>query len=450
MNISSLQYSSLLYNQLPHVASILIDEHVGILKEIKEVPRFDGDPEFFHFSGRSCNTKAFSGEKNFRNTGGASMNKDIAKSKAIGEAIERYSSAIYDINELPLCTFNDAAFRAVNPSEFGLYLPEQYDQDGFLFAPFGPESPVRWCECVELLNEEKVFIPAASIYMPYFYYQGSGDTPILQPISTGMACHSTREKAIISAICEVLERDAVMITWQAMISPPQIRIETLSDNNYEIVKRLEHNGSKVFMFNITLDHGIPTILSVLKGGNNPYLPALIFAGAADPSPDKAAQKSLEELPHTRRYCSRLMEYSPNFETAFPHHLNVTDQAEHLHFYCDHDNSKYADFIFKSQKRIEFDQIEPIKGNSNKHTLDEIIKRIYQIGERIYVKDMTTADVSALGLHVIRTTIPGMQRLCMGYQNRCLGGKRLWEIPQKMGYKGITKDSLDNPAPHPYP
>jgi ribosomal protein S12 methylthiotransferase accessory factor len=301
-----------------------------------------------------------------------------------------------------------------------------------------------------LVTGEQVYAPAAAVYMPYYYYQGTGDSPVMQPISTGLACNAGYESAAISAICEVIERDAVMIFWQAMLPMPQIRIETLSDFNYEIVKRLEQNGSKVKMLDITLDHGVPTILSILTSDNHNSRPALIFAGAADPDPEKAVRKSLEELPHTRRYCSRLILYSPKFEAEFPDHRNVVDQAEHLHFYCDHDNAKYADFAFKSKKRKTFDEIAGLLGKNKKDTLENLINAITKTGETVYMKDLTSDDIDGFGLKVVRALIPGFQRLCMGYTNRILGGKRLWTIPQKMGYDGITAETGDNKAPHPYP
>ncbi|MCX6217965.1 YcaO-like family protein [Spirosoma sp.] len=450
METASLQFTSFKNNRLRDIASLLVDPSVGILKEVKQVPRFAGDPEFFHFSCQACNSSAFADEKNFNNTGGASIYKDVAKAKAIGEAIERYSSAIYDRNELPLTTYADAPFTCAPPSDFALYADWQYEQEDFLFVPFTDYTPVRWVESLEIYTGQSVFIPAASVYMPYLYYQGTGDAPILQPISTGMAAHMSFYDATISAICEVIERDAVMLMWQAMMSLPQIRIETLSDTNYDIVRRLEQNGSRVIMFNSTLDHGIPTILSVLKTNGQPDTPALIFAGASDPDPEKAARKSLEELPHTRRYCSRLMQHSPSFPADFPHHRNVTDQAQHLHFYCDHQLAHHADFVFKSAKRVDFDSIQSLVGETREDTLWNLLRAVYSIGERVYVKDMTTPDVGNLGFHVVRVVIPGMQRLCMGFQNRCLGGNRLWTAPQALGYPGIHPDTGDNPAPHAYP
>jgi ribosomal protein S12 methylthiotransferase accessory factor len=39
---------------------------------------------------------------------------------------------------------------------------------------------------------------------------------------------------------------------------------------------------------------------------------------------------------------------------------------------------------------------------------------------------------------------------MGYQNRALGGRRLYEVPQLLGFPGLKPGEPDNPYPHPFP
>jgi ribosomal protein S12 methylthiotransferase accessory factor len=451
MNIEALKPNSSTEATTARLVRSLLDPTVGILQKLEEVPRFPGDPEFFHYLGKACSTFPFSGQKNFYNSGGASVDREIALLKAVGEAVERYSSAIYDRANLPVTSRSKASFACVPIDSFALYSEKQYACPDFMFVPLTESTSIRWTEMVDVTNDAKVFAPAAAVYMPYFYVRGERDAPILQPISTGLACHQNLETASISAICEVVERDSVMLVWQGMVSCSQVRIETLSDKNYDITRRLEKDGSKVIVLDITSDNGIPTILSVLDGGQNPDHPSLIFAGAADPDPERAVRKSLEELPHTRRYCARLMEFSPRFEVELPDHPNVLDQEHHLHLYCDHNNRKYADFVFLSQERKSFSEIRSMKANSAKITLQSLIEAVKRTGENIYIKDLTTPDIEPLGLSVVRALIPGYQRLCMGHQNRTLGGRRLREVPSKMGYVSVSMaDGMDNPYPHPYP
>jgi ribosomal protein S12 methylthiotransferase accessory factor len=429
--------------------SDIIDPKVGIISYLAEVRREPGAPRFFHFASRACDTSWFCRQENFRDGGGAATDRRRAAAKAVGEAIERYSSAIYDIEELPLCAEADAPFDCVAPSEFALYSQAQYDDPGFPWVPFDVDTSVRWTSCIDAVTGRPVHVPAARIYMPYTYYIGTGDAPIDQPISTGLACHMSYELAAVTAICEVVERDAVMLTWQAMLAPPQIRIETLSDENYDLVQRFESTGASVAMLDITLDHGIPTILSVLRGGA-PGAAALVVAASSSLDPEVAAAKSLEELAHTRRFSQYARTWIAPLEPDPPDYECVADQVTHLAFWADPANTGLADFLFSSSRRVEFDELTSHATGNTEMDLERLISMVSSVGERVLIKDLTSSDVADLGLAVVRAVIPGFHPLHMGFKTRALGGQRLWRVPQRLGYPGISLESGDNPAPHPYP
>jgi len=438
-------------HSLRHLSDIidsLVDDEVGIITTVAEVPRVPGSPDFFHFAAEACNTGAFTSQKNFNITGGAAAQREVALAKAIGEAIERYCSAIFDVEELPLTSYDKAPFPCTPPETFDLYTPEQYESPGCMFVPFDRSTPVRWVAAVDLGTEETVYVPAAMVYVPYFYHQGTDDGPIAQPISTGLACHVSPEEAMISGISEVIERDAFTITWQAKLAPPQIRIETLSTTNSNLVERFARAGDLVTIFNITMDAGVPTILSVLQNPS-PNAPARVFATAVDPDPEEAVRKSLEEVVHTRRYMQQIKEGLPRLIPE-PHYENVVDQVTHLNLYCDHANAPLADFLFASPARVSFDDIPNLATGDPKRDLAILIEKVQSVHHRVLIVDLTTPDVGELGCTVIRAVIPGFHPLQMGHRYRTLGGYRLWEVPQKLGYRGVTRESGDNPAPHPFP
>jgi ribosomal protein S12 methylthiotransferase accessory factor len=229
---------------------------------------------------------------------------------------------------------------------------------------------------------------------------------------------------------------------------PRLRIETLSESNRDLVARFEHSGSSVTVFNITLDVGVPTILSVLQS-QSPEAPAFVFAASAEVDPEHAVRKSLEELAHTRRLARSLKTTRSCFVPA-PTYDNVVDQDDHVHLYCDHAHTPLADFLFASDRRIGFDEINNLATGDPQQDLEALLKKVRSVNHRVLITDLTTPDVRGLGLRVVRAVIPGFHPLFIGHEIRALGGSRLWEVPQKLGYKGITRESGDNPAPHPYP
>lgn len=437
------------FRRLADIIPEIVDSRVGIVSAVTELPRDAGAPDFFHFYAQACNTIAFTRQVNFYAAGGASSERELAVAKAIGEAVERYCGAIYNVETLPLYTSQEAPFPCVDPALFAHYNDEQYASSGFPFVRFDKDTPVRWVRAFDSLTLKDIFVPAAKVYVPYTYYLGSGDTPICQPISTGLACHMSPAEAAVSGICEVIERDAVTLMWQAKISPPQLRVETLSDENYDLVKRYECTGAKVVMFDITTDNGVPTILSVLLH-SSPEQPALVVAASSSLDPEEAARKSLEELAHTRRYSQQINLKLPRLVVDAPLHENVTGQISHLNFWCDHANVHYADFLFASKKRIEFDQLRNLATGDPRRDLQVISSAIESLGYRALLVDVTTSDARELGFSVVRAIVPGFHPLALGFAYRARGGRRLYEVPQKLGHKGITREAGENPIPHPYP
>jgi ribosomal protein S12 methylthiotransferase accessory factor len=437
------------YANLAAIVDSLLDPKVGIVSSLEEVRPEAGAPNFFHYRARAQSTRAFARESNFRDSGGASTSRELAMAKAIGEALERYCPALFDFQELPLFAWQDAPGPAVPPSEFALYSAEQYAEPGFPWLPFLPDTKVRWTQAANMHDGADVYVPACRVFMPYNYYIGTGDTPVDQPISTGLACHQSFIQAAINAFCEVVERDAVMLTWQARLAPPIIRVESLPDALYDVVSRFERTGLSLGMFNITTDNGIPTVLSTLRG-QNVLQPALVVAAASSLDPVEAARKSLEELAHTRRYCQWVKSHVPRIRPDPPRFESVTDQLTHLNFFVDHENRHYADFLTGSRQRIDFDEIANHSVDDQEKNLNSIVRRIHDTGDRALIADLTTPDVGDLGLRVVRAIVPGYQPLHMGFQLRARGGQRLYRVPQLLGYRGIHENELDNAAPHPYP
>ena len=436
------------FRRLRDIVPSLVDERVGIVQQVFEVPREAGAPDFFHFASRACNTRAFTRQENFSTAGGASTDRETALAKAVGEAVERYCAAIYEVEELPLASAADAPFPCVPPEAFALYGAEQLARPGFPWAPFEPDTPVRWTPARDPLTGETRWVPAAMVYIPYLFYQGTGDAPVVQPISTGLACHVSPAAAAVSGLCEVVERDAFTIMWQARLGMPQIRVETLSDRNYDLVARFERTGATITLLWLTLDAGIPTVLAVLRSPS-PVAPALAFAAATALDPEEAVRKSLEELAHTRRYSQQITTSLPRLVPE-PGHANVVDQMGHLNFWCDHANAPLADFVFASSQRLEFDELPRPATGSPAGDLEVLCRRLEGVGHRVLIADVTTPDVRDLGLAVVRAVVPGFHPLFMGFGIRALGGRRLWEVPQKLGHRGITRAEGDNPYPHPYP
>lgn len=438
--------STAAFHRLFGVLDELVDERVGIIRGVSELPNQAGAPAFFHYVAEACDTTAFCAQRNFAESGGVSTDRRIAMAKAIGEAVERYCSALYVQNELPLGSLASTPFSTVEPSAFALFSADQYAQPDRVYVPFTDDTKLRWTEVTDLVSQTRSHLPACMVYMPYHFDRAHGEQAITQPISTGLACHCSWAEAAISAICEVIERDAFTITWQAMVPARPIRRDSLSIENRELVRQFEMTGSSVRLLDLSLDHGVPCVLSILVS-DRPSAPALVFAASAAMSPEDAVRKSLEEVAHTHRAAVRLKALPTPFSPSTDY-SNVTNQETHVRLYTEHRSRPLAEFVFRSEDWIDFQSLPALSCDTPEQGLCRLVSSIASRNHRVFVKDLTTPDVKPLGLSVVRAVIPGFHPLFMGHRNRALGGTRLWTVPQSLGHGGITDQ--DNPAPHPYP
>jgi ribosomal protein S12 methylthiotransferase accessory factor len=73
------------------------------------------------------------------------------------------------------------------------------------------------------------------------------------------------------------------------------------------------------------------------------------------------------------------------------------------------------------------------------------------GLDVIAVDLTTPDIDDVGFKVVRAVIPGLQPLDIDHRHRHLGGRRLAEVPWRMGLANapVGEDAF-NPHPHPFP
>jgi ribosomal protein S12 methylthiotransferase accessory factor len=433
--------SSGLHRFLDVAAKYLIDGQVGIIRSVTPVVHEAGAPGLFEFSAQA---RALDG--NAIRSGGASTSRAMALAKTIGEAVERYCASICDRRELRLSTWNDADFPCVTPPELAIYNPSQLAQAGFPLAAFAPDTRVAWVSARDLTADQPCFVPAAKVFVPYRPDTAAGEPLLFQSITTGLACHTSFESAAVGAICEVLERDAFMIMWQARLAMPSIRVDSLDHRSRDLLERYTRAGGEVRVFNLTLDHGVPTVCVTLRS-TAPGVPALVFSAATELDPQLAVWKCLEELELMRGFAGWIMgTQRPLLGEAD----EVITREDHVNFYCDAARAKHADFLFSSGAEQHIDDIESLATGRSELDLQILIRRLSALGHRVLLKDLTTIDIAPLGLTVVRAIVPGFQPLVFGHRLRALGGSRLWTVPQRLGYSGITPATGDNTAPHPFP
>ena len=153
---------------------------------------------------------------------GAAVHEEDTWIPALAESLERYCATVFSEDQLVWASANELGSRAIDLDTFPVCSDrEQQDPACPIRKPSKAEK-IRWVQGLSLDNGDLVYLPLVSVYIT----KAATDAErFLHPISTGCATHTSYEMALLSAILEVIERDALSIAWLQKLQLPKIALE---------------------------------------------------------------------------------------------------------------------------------------------------------------------------------------------------------------------------------
>lgn len=435
----------LYYKRLLDLLPVLVDERTGIIGRLEEQPRQVNMPSLFYYLAHGADTRLLTEAGYAATAAGVSVDRDKAISKAVGEAVERYCGGIPDPGRLVFSSFRSLAERAVDPGSFALFSNAQYEQPGFPFQPFTADTSVRWIRGLDLDDRMPVLVPAALVHVPYRFLPD--EAVFCRPGSTGLAAHCSFEEAALNGLLEVIERDCLSITWQARMVRPLIDIRSLPGSLASLLERFTCLGYSVALVDIRNETGIPAVLGVLEGRAVEGLVPLALGASAHLDPVVAARKCLEELSLMERYTRRAM--AGEWAGTGPDHAGIRSFQDHVLFHQQSEHATVSRFLTESRERVSLSGMENLESGTAAGDLEQVVRRLRANNCDALAVDVTTPDVRALGLHVVRALVPQYHPHAPGFATRHLGGTRLWTIPRQLGYPGVHPETGDYPFPHAF-
>lgn len=167
----------------------------------------------------------------------------LAYDKAVAEAVERYAYTRERKDYLSAAYAELNA--AIDPRTIVSYSEQQYQQRSFPFKKFNEKTSMRWTHGKDLLSGKKVLIPADCVYDLGNDAQSLRDGLYTHANSSGCASGISHDKAIDSAIFELIERDAFMQHWLAQKAGTTIEKNSLPASVAARMRRLENEGCLV-------------------------------------------------------------------------------------------------------------------------------------------------------------------------------------------------------------
>ncbi|GAA3640624.1 TOMM precursor leader peptide-binding protein [Kineosporia mesophila] len=382
--------------------------------------------------------------------GGAGFTRSAALLSTAGESVERYAAGIWRREDLVVARYDDLDGPAVHPGEFALYSPEQYADPAFPYRPFTASDVVRWTRAHRLRDGAEVWVPASTVYLPYRRVREEDE--FAPSISTGLAAGPGHIAAVLSGLQEVIERDALAISWLHRLPPRPVSPEVVAASP-RVAEQLALGTSWTVDFHdLSLDLDLPVVAAVMRYRRDRE-DVLSFGSACRGDLTGAVEKAFLEAAQGLTYVRRLLRTFADWEAA-PDFSDVDEFNKHAILYTRYPHLRErAGYLLHGPITRRPARLSVPAPEGDEALLDSAVRQLAGAGHEVYVVDLTTPDVAALGVRVVRVLVPGLQHLSGSHALRFLGGRRLNEMPLRLarseGHESWSSRP-DNSFPHPLP
>jgi ribosomal protein S12 methylthiotransferase accessory factor len=371
--------------------------------------------------------------------GGASLDRREAIARCLGEGAERYAA----LNSL---TTLDTRVRA--SADSALHRFPKCDADEASWSSFkgiDPAEPITQTPVKQLSTNAVVWAPAGYVHLGFV--PSEPERPVTLPISTGLAFSPGLPQAIWRGLCEVAERDAIMMSW--LSNRPKAVLALAADAvddamTSEIRDRLEALRAVAItpmLFDISIDFRAPVVLCVLQSETFPFLTA---GASCHEDPARACCKAIDEAVAVRLAIPR----TPS-KLGHPDDFRAIDTLEaHAALYAHWPHSPAVkDFALNAMEHRPLGDFLAASFPPAPNSLAElrdVAERMSGEGLTVLWADLTTPDLRGLG-HVVRVLVPEFMPLSHRYDARWLATPRLHHFLRRAG---ASRADI-NIYPHPF-
>lgn len=430
--------------------SALVDPVGGLLQQVVPFPAAPGSTPVTVCGARLGdlgevlpNVRAARAYRRTRNeTDGAAGDVDVLRARVVSaaEAVERYAS----------CVFRPEQLRWARPADLGssaLFLDavprcsdiERSHPNCVLRLPDEKET-IRWVEGVSLHTGRSTWLPAVMVYLHIPY--ASPAERFWLPISTGCAGHFDRHQALLNAVLEVVERDAISVVWHQMLELPRLDCSSAGPEAQRAFDTLRRGCVEITFLDATFEHGIPTIYGLERSPRDPDVHQIVVC-AVDLHPSKAIAKIVREAASSRIALGSEIGRGP--QRPVDEFIGVSDGALYL---APESRASAFDFLLHGGQVRRSDELPILETGNSETDLRLVLDRLAQAGHEVFAVDLTTDECRRIGFSVFRALIPSMQPLSFAYRAQFRGHPRLYDVPRLLDLPVRAETDL-NPWPQAF-
>ncbi len=437
--------SAALQEVIDHAKASLVGP-AGLISRLEQILSGPGEPRMFTVSSITANLQNISSTWIPGSQGASGFSSEEATIGAIGETIERYCAACYDWDDLTYASQREIGPEAIGMDRFSLYTDDIYEQPNSFLTRWRPDLPLYWARGESMITGETRYVPAEMVYTPYLLDNPKKAPMVATGVSTGQACHTNKTQALLSGICEAIERDAFMITWMRRIPPVRLEIHEDPFLSRVYSRYFDCPSVKFEVYSIGLDWPVPVVLCVGRGVTRRG-PFINVGASARVSERDAALKALTEGSQGTAWVREIVRSRKDWRPA-PDFRNLITFEDHLYTYCFPEHISGAGFILNTPASRPVLEDSPASGDPQT-ALAFCVDAIAAKGLEPIAVDLTTPEIADLGFFVPKVLVPGLAHLTAVHTMPALATPRYTEVPRALGLTDPIHSQW-NPDPHPFP
>ncbi len=418
-------------NEYTKLNSKWANQRTGIIRYLTTEPP---DPANFKFvwTGAASLRHSASAQESLKTTGfGVGVSAVEATTKAVAEALELHAAGKCSDENLLYSSLAELSGDFLDPRACSLYDGAQYRKSDFSFERFHTRSRIAWTRGQWLDTSTEVWLPA---FLTYFGAAPSLNQRFAQVTTSGLATGTGLEEATMHAVCELIERDAFMITWLAQVPARRVVPDCVDDLTSLILNEFESRGLEMRLYLLSVGLDVPVVLCLIRGDGKNWPGATVGLGAHASHVIATRQAILEQAlmgPALRREMlagqRRIPERASQVRTTLDHAL----------YYVPKRRARAFDFL-DAEKRDPVLLSELVQPETI--TLDLYREKLQASGIRMAIKDLTPPEIATeSAFRIVRALGNRLQPLHFGFGLTRASTQRLKRLVQRNGL---------NSNPHP--
>jgi ribosomal protein S12 methylthiotransferase accessory factor len=407
--------------------SLLVDQRTGIVTDLHEVPRDASEPPLPLVVRAQLANHRFVAKDHDPVTvaSGKGMTMVAAQTSALGEAIERYGSVVWDDSQLFRAAADQLELPVVTPDDLVTYAGEQYAT--LRYARWRADLETSWVLARRLTDGAEVWVPALGTFMDY---EVAHRSEFFYPVtSNGLAAGPTLAHAVLGGLLELVERDAFLLAWFGRRSGFRIEPATCGDADVvSLARSYARRGVDLRLVLVPTDSQVSVCIAIgVDRTGRSDRPAAVVGLGADLDPVRACRKAALEVGQVRP-ALRARLRDPAVRTRLAELVAdpsaVRELEDHDLLYADPGQLIHLDHWLSAP----IGDLPPAKvPESAGAQLALVVEGLAAVGIEACYVNLTPPDLGGLGFSTVRVHAPGLQPIHFGAAEARLGGPRLAQL-----------------------